>query len=180
MSGTESPRPMLAASGPALARAPAAAPAMEPAVPQMRLARFEDLVALAGERRDIGLKRALERDVRLAHFEDGHVEFALVDGASKTLAGDLSRRLQEWTGRRWVVSIARESDTPTLHEKAEAEAAERLSGVAGHPLVQAVMQRFPGAAIVDVRNITAEEAPAQPVGEGLAPADEELYIDDDF
>ncbi|ALA17047.1 DNA polymerase III subunit gamma/tau [Chelatococcus sp. CO-6] len=181
MSGAERPRPMLAASGPALARAPAAAPAMEPAVPQMRLARFEDLVALAGERRDIGLKRALERDVRLAHFEDGHVEFALVDGASKTLAGDLSRRLQEWTGRRWVVSIARESDTPTLHEKAEAEAAERLSGVAGHPLVQAVMQRFPGAAIVDVRDIAAEEAAAAPtVEEGLAPADEEPYIDDDF
>jgi len=183
MSAAERPRPVLAASGSAAAQAPAsvAAPAAAAAAPQMRLARFEDLVALAGEKRDVALKRALERDVRLVHFEDGHVEFALVEGASKTLAGDLARRLQEWTGRRWVVSIARESDTPTLHEKAEAEAAERLSGVAAHPLVQAVMQRFPGAAIVDVRPIAAEETvPAPAEEEGLAPADEDLYIDDDF
>ena len=52
----------------------------------MRLARFEDVVALAGEKRDIGLKLALERDVRLLHFEDGRIEFNTADGASPSLA----------------------------------------------------------------------------------------------
>src|SRR4029450_13725482 len=58
--------------------------------PTMRLRRFEDVVALAGEKREIVLKAALERDVRLLRFEEGRLEIALNDGASRTLANDLT------------------------------------------------------------------------------------------
>src|SRR4051794_21302194 len=84
-----------------------AAPRSEPA-PGPRLRRFEDVVALAGERREIGLKSALERDVRLVRFEEGRIEFATVEGASRTLANELARRLDDWTGRRWVVAVSSE------------------------------------------------------------------------
>ena len=50
------------------------------AAPMLRLARFEDLVALAAEKRDLQLKVALERDVRLVRFEDGQIEFAAAEG----------------------------------------------------------------------------------------------------
>jgi DNA polymerase-3 subunit gamma/tau len=120
------------------------------------LRRFEDVVALAGERRDISLKAALERDVRLVRFEDGHLEFALNEGGSRSLPNDLTRALNDWTGRRWVVVLASRSDTPTLHEQAKARETERRSDAANHPLVRAVMASFPGAAIVDVRVKTTE------------------------
>ena len=48
----------------------------ETATPARALASFEELVALAAEKRDIGMKSALERDVRLVRFEDGRLEFA--------------------------------------------------------------------------------------------------------
>ena len=38
---------------------------------------FEDLIALAAEKRDLAIKSALERDVRLVRFEDGRLELAL-------------------------------------------------------------------------------------------------------
>ena len=57
-------------------------------------ARFADLIALVGERRDLQLKTALERDVRLVRFEDGRLEIALEPSAAKTLIGDLGRRLR--------------------------------------------------------------------------------------
>ena len=41
------------------------------------LASFQELVALAAERRDLTIKSALERDVRLVRFEDGRLEIAL-------------------------------------------------------------------------------------------------------
>ncbi len=47
---------------------------------------------MAGEQRDIVLKRALERDVHLVRFEEGHIEFSLADGASRTVANDLRAR----------------------------------------------------------------------------------------
>jgi DNA polymerase-3 subunit gamma/tau len=134
-----------------------ARPAPADAAPRLR--RFEDVVALAGERRAIGLKDALERDVRLVRFEEGQIEFALADGGSRTLANDLSRALNEWTGRRWVVALSSEAGAPTLRERQRAAEREKKSGAAEHPLVQAVLSRFPGAEIVDVRDKAEPPAP---------------------
>ena len=126
----------------------------------MRLRRFEDVVALAGEKREIVLKRALERDVRLVRFEEGRIEFSLAEGGSRTLANDLSRALQQWTGQRWMVALSSEPGAPTLHEQAAAAERERKEGAANHPLVQAVLSKFPGAQIVNVVE-RAGEAPGE-------------------
>ena len=135
------------------------------------LRRFEDVVALAGERREIGLKVALERDVRLVRFEEGHVEIALAEGASRTLPSELSRALGLWTERRWIVSVSSGTTaTPTLDEERRRRESERRRGAAGHPLVQAVLESFPGAQIVDVRDREAAlDAPVP--GEALSPHD---------
>jgi DNA polymerase-3 subunit gamma/tau len=132
----------------------APAPAIGPT-----LARFEDVLALAKAKRDIQLQTALEADVRLARFEPGSIAFSLVEGASPQIAQTLARRLQEWTGERWMVALTPGCEAPTLRESAEAKEKERLSGVAAHPLVRKVLQRFPGAEIVDVRPPEGE-APA--------------------
>ncbi|WP_243374302.1 DNA polymerase III subunit gamma/tau [Microvirga solisilvae] len=118
--------------------------------PTMRLRRFEDVVALAGEKREIVLKAALERDVRLVRFEEGHIELSLTDSGNRTIANDLSRALQQWTGQRWMVSLSSEEGAPTLREQAITAERERKEGAANHPLVQAVLSKFPGAQIVNV------------------------------
>jgi DNA polymerase-3 subunit gamma/tau len=120
------------------------------AEPTMRLRRFEDVVALAGEKREIVLKAALERDVRLVRFEEGHIELSLAQSGNRTIANDLSRALQQWTGQRWMVSLSSEEGAPTLREQAAAAERERKEGAANHPLVQAVLSKFPGAQIVNV------------------------------
>ena len=83
--------------------------------------RFEDLIALAAEKRDIQMKTALERDVRLVRCEDGTLEIALEPSARKTLVNDLSRKLAEWTGRRWMVVVSTEQGAPTLQSQAQAQ-----------------------------------------------------------
>ena len=149
---------------------PAPAPDAPPAV---RLRRFEDVVAMAGEQRDVVLKRALERDVHLVRFEEGHIEFSLADGASRTVANDLARALQQWTGQRWMVALSSDSGAPTLHNQAESAERQRKEGAANHPLVQAVLAKFPGAQIVNVVDRSEKSADASapdldPVGlEGL-------------
>jgi len=74
--------------------------------PLVALARFEDVVALADHHRDIQMKLALERDVRLVHFEQGRIEFSVMPGGLPQLAQTLARRLQEWTGNRWMVAVS--------------------------------------------------------------------------
>jgi DNA polymerase-3 subunit gamma/tau len=163
-------------SGPVLATSqaramPAEAPPRAEPVATVRLRRFEDVVALAAEQRDIALKAALEKDVRLVRFEEGRIEFALADGASRTLANDLTRKLAAWTGTRWVVALSSEPGAPTLHDERQAAARERKENAAAHPLVQAVLQKFPGAQVVDVREKAAETPDAPPAPEPDAEED---------
>jgi DNA polymerase III subunit gamma/tau len=141
------PRAAAATAPVALARSPEP----QPAPPALAIGRFEDLVALAAERRDLQVKSALERDVRLVRFEDGKLEIALEPGAPKTLVNDLSRKLADWTGRRWLIVVSGETGAPTVRSQVEAREAELKAGVRGDPLVQAVLARFPGAEIVGVR-----------------------------
>jgi DNA polymerase III subunit gamma/tau len=129
------------------------------------LASFAELVSLAAEKRDVAMKSALERDVRLVRFEDGKLEIALETSAPKTLVGELSKKLSDWTGRRWMVVVSAELGEPSLRAQAETRKAELKDDVKADPLVQAVLKRFPGAEIVDVRPppdetaVNAEELP---------------------
>jgi DNA polymerase-3 subunit gamma/tau len=155
------PRAALAPSNDPVARAAEA----QPSAPALAIAGFEDLIALAAQKRDLSVKLALERDVRLVRCEDGRLEIALEPTAAKTLVNDLARKFSQWTNRRWMVVVSAEDGEPTVRSQNDARQAELKTGVRGDPLVQAVLARFPGAEIVDVR----EGAAALPQG---LPSDE--------
>jgi DNA polymerase-3 subunit gamma/tau len=164
--------------------APAAAPANEPIArsaeaeaPVRALKSFEDAIALAAEKRDLGMKSALERDVRLVRFEDGKLEIALEQSARPTLVGELSKKLNDWTGRRWMVAVSAEQGAPSLRAQAEMRKAELKDGVRADPLVQAVLARFPGAEIVDVR--PPPGPPAGSTDETAIPPESDGEFDDE-
>lgn len=163
------PRAMAVQSAPAVQ--PAALPQSSPA---LAINSFAELVTLASDKRDIQTKLALERDVRLVRFEDGTLEIALEPGAAKALVNDLSRKLQLWTGRSWMVVISREPGAPTLKSVADVKKAEFEVGVRADPLVRAVLERFPGAEIVGVRG-SKDAAPEPPA----IAAEPEIPLPDD-
>lgn len=160
--------------------APQPAPTMQ-AAPAVVLQDFAQLVALAGEKRDIQTKTALERDVRLVRFEQGRLEFALAQGASPALPAQLSKRLQDWTGERWLVALSNAPGAPTLKEQAEARETQKRIGVQAHPLVRAALDNFPGAVIVAVRggDDTPVDSKAEPLYEGAeVRGDDITYADE--
>jgi DNA polymerase-3 subunit gamma/tau len=79
----------------------------------------------------------------------------------------LSGKLEAWTGRRWMVVVGNEAAQPTIAETKKAAKQQLLADAATDPLVAAVMARFPGASVTDVRlRGTEPEAAGAP-----APAD---------
>ena len=149
------------------------------AAPQARLACFADVVAQAHAARDIQLKIALENDVRLLRFEQGTIEFSLAEGASPQLAATLMRRLQEWTGTRWMVAISSKAGAPTLKEQAQRAGQEQLTGVRADPLVRSVLEMFPGAEITAVRQIGAVTADVPDASAVHAGDDAEFAVTDE-
>jgi DNA polymerase-3 subunit gamma/tau len=130
------------------------------ATPVLSIGSFEDIIRLAADKRDVQMKIALERDLRLVRCEDGKLEVALEPSAPKTLIGDLSSKLSAWTGKRWMVAVSKEQGAPTVRAQQDAQEQELKRGVRADPLVQAVLDRFPGAEIIAVRNSRDLDAPA--------------------
>jgi DNA polymerase-3 subunit gamma/tau len=123
--------------------------ASAPAAPQ--LSKFEDIVALAGARRDLQTKHAIETYVRPVSMQEGRLEISLTEGAPAGLVQALSAKLLEWTGKRWFVSLSAETGAPTVGEQKAASRNALERDARQDPLVAAVLQRFPGAEIVSVR-----------------------------
>jgi DNA polymerase-3 subunit gamma/tau len=152
-----------------------APPAEVCSAPALRIASFPELVALAAEKRDLLTKAALEADVRLVRIEDGRLEVALERSAARTLINDLSRKLEQWTGRRWTVIVSNEAGQPTLRSQNEAARDQRERAAESDPRVQEVLARFPGAKVVEVRKLAAEPPQPHSNGEDLAESSDDEY-----
>jgi DNA polymerase-3 subunit gamma/tau len=134
----------------------------------LRIATFPELVALAGEKRDLLTKAALEADVRLVRIEDGQLEVAMERTAARGLINDLSRKLEQWTGRRWTVIVSNEPGQPTLRSQNEAQKNQRERAAESDPRVQEVLARFPGTKVVEVRKLAPEPPESDVSGEDPA------------
>ena len=129
---------------PAASAAPHAGPALE-------LGSLEAIVALAKDKGARLLATQLETNVHLVSLEPGRIQFRPDAHAPKTLAADLSQRLRDWTGERWIVTLASEGGQPTILEARAAAERAKKDAVAQEPFVRAVLDAFPGAEIVAVR-----------------------------
>jgi DNA polymerase-3 subunit gamma/tau len=144
--------------------APAAMPAPAPH-PLDRFARFEDVVGLIRDHRDLGLLMEVESGIRLARYQPGRIEFEIAPLAAPDLPQRLGSRLQAWTGTRWAVSVVAEGGAPTIREVRAAEAGALEAEALAHPLVQAALRSFPNAKLkVQSRDekVQAAEAEALP------------------
>jgi DNA polymerase-3 subunit gamma/tau len=116
-------------------------------------ASFEEIVVYAAELRDIKLKIALEEQVELVKFGPGYLELHTLDGAPKNLAPDLARKLQGWSGERWIVSLSEARGSPPLGVRKREEEARAVEEIRKHPAVKNVMHHFPDAEIKSVRSL---------------------------
>jgi DNA polymerase-3 subunit gamma/tau len=118
-----------ASPAPAMVAAPAADALADPK-------DFPAVAALFAERREALIASQLRTFVHLVRFEPGHIEFR-----------------QQWTGRRWVVAVSSARGEATLTEREAAAEAALKDEAARHPAVKAVLDAFPGAKILEVRDL---------------------------
>ena len=125
------------------------------AAPAVQLRNLEDIVALLET--TSSLKVNLEHNVHLVRMEQGRIEIRTTPRAPTTLASDLAQKLLSLTGQRWSVSIVRDGGGPTLAEQKKSAKAAKFESATQEPLVRAVLDRFPGAEIKEVRRIADDD-----------------------
>ncbi len=147
-------RPIAQAVAQAIAQA--VAQAVDQAVPEPTLVSFRDVARLAETRREALLHANLLHHVHLVRFTQGLIELRPEPDAPRDLAPSLARMLLEATGQRWTIALSRDEGEPTLSQQGAAADLARRRTAADHPLVRAIMDAFPGAAIARVSDARAD------------------------
>ena len=136
-----------------------------------RYPSFEHVVELIRANRDVKLLLDVESHVRLAAYQPGRIEFTPTDTAPGDLAQRLGGALQRWTGNRWAVTLVNGATAETIQERREAAERALREEAARHPLVQAVLESFPGAEIAEIRSF--EDLAAEAEVEALPEVEDE-------
>jgi DNA polymerase III subunit gamma/tau len=141
---------------------------------------FAEVVALFDKRREAVIRSHLREHVHLVAFEPGRIEFRPDAGAPGNLANRISQLLGEWTGERWLVARSEVAPgEPTLRQQEERRERDLRNGLVQHPLVQAVLETFPGATIAAVRDRFAPAGPEQSEPRSVSEAGDETIIEED-
>ena len=119
-----------------------------------------EVVALARAKRAMSLANHLEKDLHLVRFEPGRIEFRPSARAPGQLASELTKFLNAHCAERWVVSLAGSGGEETLATLVAAAETARRDQALAHPLVQAALEAFPGAALVARRDKAAGRQPS--------------------
>ena len=121
---------------------------------------FDSVVALVEQARDIKLLIEVKSGLRLVSYTPGRIEVETTETAPKDLIPRLGRMLQTATGARWGITVASSGGGKTIEEQEQARRNKLEAEVTAHPLMQAVLARFPNAKIHEIRSHAEIEAEA--------------------
>ena len=105
-------------------------------------------MALAGEKRDLIVKHALESTLRPVSISEGRLEVALIENADPAIIQTLVAKLKLWTNRQWVITLKTDAThVPTLRQQREEQQEAVRQEAHQDPLVQAILETFPGSTV---------------------------------
>ncbi|MFM9890399.1 MAG: hypothetical protein ACKVOE_07175, partial [Rickettsiales bacterium] len=118
--------------------------------PVVQLHSFLEVIELFELKREALLASHFINDMRLVAFETGRIEVKPVGHIGAEVPARINRRLAEWTGMRWNLVYAESAQgAPTLREQRAAATAQAQAYAVSHPKVQAVLEIFPDAKIIE-------------------------------
>jgi len=121
---------------------------------------FRELVELFAAKEEQALHGWLVNGVHLVSFEKGRLEFRPSPAAPQDLAGKIGKCLTDWTGERWLAVISNDKGATTLQDDARQQEKKLYEEIANDPNVARVLESFPGAEIIGVREKRGENLKA--------------------
>jgi DNA polymerase-3 subunit gamma/tau len=121
---------------------------------------FRGVLALFEEKREVTLRNHLYHNVHLVNYQPGLLELRIGEKVPPSFSSDIMRHLQDWTGKRWMVSLSQNEGQATLASQDSADKKSRWSNAEAHPLVRALLTQFPGAKVTELKRKNKPDAPA--------------------
>ena len=111
---------------------------------------FDQLIETCAKNKEIKLKYELEKNVNLVSFEKNRVEISFNENLDKNFLKDLSLKLFEWTGQRWIITLSKKKGEISIKEKEQKQKAEMFEKVKDSNLYKNLLEKFPDANLIEV------------------------------
>jgi DNA polymerase III subunit gamma/tau len=112
---------------------------------------FDDLLNICTQKKEIKLKYELEKNVNLVKFERNRIEISFNDNLDKDFVKDLSSKLFEWTGERWMITFSKLKGEMSIKEKQKNKKKKLINEVKNSEFYKTVMNKFSDAELLDVK-----------------------------
>lgn len=147
--------PVMMGAGQGAGGAPMAALAT---APQAQVQEFEvgkietldDVVALLHHHRESLLASEVYEYAHLVKMTHGRIEFRQADGGMKNLSNELKKLLPKLTGQQWMITLSAQKGDGTLAARDKVLREHQIKQVMGHPMVNNVIELFPGAEVTTI------------------------------
>ena len=111
---------------------------------------FEDLIFLSAEKREMELKYDLEKNVNLIKFSDGKIDISFNDNLAKNFVKNLSQKLLEWTGKRWLITLTKAPGQKTFSETQAIKKTELIEKGKNDEIYKKFKNIFSDAELIDI------------------------------
>ncbi len=120
------------------------------------ISSFQELINLCNERKEMKLKYELEANVNLVSFEKFRIEISFNNNLDKDFIKELSHKLFEWTGNRWIITLSQKKGEISMKEKDQINKRQNFEEVKKSNIYKKVLEIFPDAELIDVKKIDKE------------------------
>ena len=117
---------------------------------KIEISSFSTLLKICAEKKEIKLKYELEKNVNLVGFEKSRIEISFNDNLDKNFVKDLSLKLFEWTGQRWIITFSKKKGEMSIKDKEYNKKIDLIEKAKKSELYQKILEKLPDANLVDV------------------------------
>ena len=82
---------------------------------------IDDLIFLSSKKKEVQLKYDLENNVNLIKFSERKIDISFNERLDKNFVRNLSEKLLEWTGKRWVITLSKQQGQISFLENRKVE-----------------------------------------------------------
>ena len=111
---------------------------------------FDQLIAICLRKKEVKLKYELEKNVNLVKFEKNRIEISFNERFDKNFVKELSSKLFDWTGKRWIITFSKQKGQMSVKEKQENVKKLLIDDARNTEIVKKVINNFPDAELIDV------------------------------
>ena len=119
-------------------------------IKNFKINSFADLIKIAEEKKEIELKYDLERNVKVAKFENGKIEINFNENLNKNFIKNLSQCLHKWTETRWIITLSKEENLKTYFQEKLDKKKETLDQEKNSETFKEMLSVFPDADLTNI------------------------------